>query len=80
MDPRLAAVIATIVILLSLGGIIWIQGQQLDAANGRIVELEDRLASAQATIAIIEGRLATDAEVQSMPPAKVREEMQLWVR
>lgn len=80
MDLRLAAVIAAIAVLLSLGGIIYVQTQQLDAAGARIVELEDRLASAQATIAIIEGRLATDAEVQSMPTPKVREELKSWVR
>lgn len=79
MSLRLAAVIAAMAVLLSLGGIIYVQSQQLTAADEHIGDLENRLATAQATIAIIEGRLKTDAEVQTMPADQLHEELKKWM-
>lgn len=80
MSLRLAAIIGALAIVLSLGGMVVAQWHLLTAADKRIADLQSDLAAANATIANLESRTTTDAEVMAMPPAKQREELKLWVR
>lgn len=80
MSPRVAAVIAAISIMLSLGGMVYVQHQMLAASKIKVTSLEERLASAEATIALLEARATTDAKIQTMTSSEVREGLKKWTR